>query len=663
MPEVKKTTQPTGDLQTALRQANSLLRTNPLLAEEQAGIILGFVPDNIEAICILSTAKRLLGRYDEALVIITKAHDAAPGTAAVHHEMGLLYQVMGDHGGAIAAFRRAVDISPDRASSWKELAQLLDGDEAEEALKHSLINSKVKPNVVQASLYLMDGKLAKAELLLREHLIANPTDVNAIRLLADVAIKLNVYDDAEKLLERCLDLAPDFHQARSNLANVYHKRQKYEQALIEIARLQRVQPGNVAYKMLKATVLSRLGNFNDAIALYEGILSTTPEQSRVLLSYGHALKTVGRQADAVEAYTKAYTVNPTLGEAFWSLANLKVYQFNGDVIGQMKQTLKKDKLDPTDDYHLSFALGKALEDQGEYSDAFHYYDRGNKLKQVELKYDADDTERTTQRMMRVCNRALFDQNKGCGFPDNSPIFIVGLPRSGSTLLEQILASHPDVDGTMELPDIISIARRLSGKRLRSDPSAYPDILQSMDSEAFYKLGEEYIERTHVQRGKAMFFIDKMPNNFLHLGLIHFILPNAKIIDARRSPMATCFSGFKQLFAQGQEFTYSLENIGRYYRNYVALMDHWHQMLPDRILHVQYEDVVADLINQVHRILDYCELPFHEGCLSFHQTQRAVRTASSEQVRQPIYKDSLERWKAFEAHLQPLKMALGSDLSE
>ncbi|MEM9624337.1 MAG: sulfotransferase, partial [Pseudomonadota bacterium] len=382
--------------------------------------------------------------------------------------------------------------------------------------------------------------------------------------------------------------------------------------------------------------------------------------SRLQMSLGHALKTVGRQADSVAAYRRAIAAEPGLGEAYWSLANLKTFRFADNDLRTMQNLVETGEIEQRDEFHLCFALGKGLEDAGQYAESFHFYERGNLLKQQQSRYDPDENAQTFDHIIAHTSAAHFTERADYGHAASDPIFIVGLPRSGSTLLEQILASHPLVDGTMELPNVLQFVRRLSGKRNRDDPSSYPQALWSMSAAECHALGQEYLDATRVQRGEAPFFIDKMPNNFAHVGLIHMILPNAKIIDARRHPLATCFSCFKQLFAAGQEFTYGLDVIGGYYRDYLRIMAHWDAVLPGRVLRVQYEDVIEDLEHQVRRMLDYCGLEFDARCLAFHENKRAVRTASSEQVRQPLYTDAVHQWQHFQAHLQPLHEILGDE---
>jgi tetratricopeptide (TPR) repeat protein len=436
------------------------------------------------------------------------------------------------------------------------------------------------------------------------------------------------------------------------------RQQRLEPALAEVEKLLAVEPENPNFLVLKGTILVRMGHHAEALAIYEGVLRNYPNQARAQMNYGHTLKTVGRLDQSIAAYRKCVELSPGIGEAYWSLANLKTFRFNDADIAQMRAQVTTRGGDPEDQAHIAFALGKALEDRGEYDEAFRFYKRGNAIRSINHRHNAKINVFNTARQMKTLDAAFFAARQGVGCPAPDPIFIVGLPRAGSTLLEQILASHSHVEGTAELTDIIMISRRLGEKSRKNPAGKYPEILAELPLERFRELGEGYLETTRIQRSDTPFFIDKMPNNFQHVGLIHLILPNAKIIDARRHPLACCFSNFKQLFARGQTFTYSLEDMGRYYRDYVILMDHWDRMLPGRVHRVHYENMVADTEHQIRALLDYCGLPFEEQCLRFYETERAIRTPSAEQVRQPIYTQGLEQWRHFEAHLGPLKEALG-----
>ena len=514
------------------------------------------------------------------------------------------------------------------------------------------------PKLIEAAEHLRSGKLGLAEPLVREVLKLHPSDVSAMRMLADIGMKINRYEDARNLLERALELAPDYRLARQNYAVVLLRRQELVAAHEQINLLLDEDPNNARYLILKGSILVRMGNHRAAIAIFENVLRDNPRQASAQLSYGHALKTVGRLDEAICAYQQAIEISPNIGEAYWSLANLKTFSFSDTDITAMRAAITSEGGDSDDQSHLAFALAKALEDREQYNESFEYYQRGNSIRQIEHRYDPKKNMYNAVRQVHTCTAEFFAAREGQGCPSRDPIFIVGLPRAGSTLLEQILASHSAVEGTAELPDIIAMSRQL-GRRKRDNPATkYPEILAELTPQKLHDLGESYIATTRVQRNGLPFFIDKMPNNFLHIGLIHLILPNAKIIDARRHPMAGCFSAYKQLFAQGQTFTYNLTDVGHYYRNYVKVMDHWDEVLPGRILRVQYENMVAQPEAQIRRLLDYCELSFEEQCLRFYETERAVRTPSAEQVRQPIYTGGLEQWRFFESHLGPLKHALG-----
>ena len=652
----------TDDLATALRHAASLLEKDPALAEQQALEILKPCPNDVNGLTLLGTAQRLQRKFDEALRTLRMARKRAPDFAMAHQEFGLTLMAMDRADDAVKALRKAVELQPKMPIAWKALGDILlaqgDKKESRKAYRQHLVSTVKNPELVQAGDHLFAGRIAKAEALCREVLKKDPVDVSAIRMLAAIAIKLGRYGDADKLLTRCLELAPDFHLARNDYANALSKQQQYEPALAELETLLSVEPDNPNHLMLKASILVNIGNFQSAIDLYDRVLVRYPKQPRAHLSNGHALKTVGRQDDAINAYRKAIELEPSLGEAYWSLANLKTFQFEAEEVAAMREQVLAKPDNRQDFFHLCFALGKSLEDRQQYEEAFGNFKLGNAVRRKTVSWDAEDHHRNMQRLEEFFDAGFFEERENSGCMDDSPIFIVGLPRSGSTLLEQILASHSEVEGTMELPDIISIARRLGGKKARADESRYPQILGEQLAQQLRELGEEYLERTKIQRSGAPYFIDKMPNNFSHVGLIHVILPNAKIIDARRHPLGGCFSGFKQLFARGQNFSYDLAEIGRYYRDYVELMDHWDRVLPGCVLRMQYEDVVADTENEVRRLLNYCGLEFEPECLRFYETERAIRTPSSEQVRQPIYSGATEQWRNYEGHLEPLVEALG-----
>jgi tetratricopeptide (TPR) repeat protein len=474
-------------------------------------------------------------------------------------------------------------------------------------------------------------------------------------------MQLDVIDDAELLLENVVARRPDYHAARYEYALALLRRHKHVQAREQMEKLLAVDPHNRAYRTTHATVCTGFGDYDLALPLYREILEEMPEDAELHLSIAHALKTLGRTDEAIASYRAAAAVRPHYGEAHWSLANLKTYRFSEAEIQRMRAGEASGGIEPADRYHLCFALGKALEDRDEYAESFAFYERGNALKKAECRYRAETLEHNAKLQADICTREFFASRAGQGAQDRSPIFIVGLPRSGSTLIEQILASHSQVEGTQELADIPRAALELQGHNPDLDDPRYPAVLTDMPREEFARLGEKYLADTRIYRTTPPRFIDKMPNNFRHLGLIHLMMPNAKIIDARREPMACCFGNLKQLFARGQEFVYSVDDIARYYRTYLELMEHWDAVLPGRVLRVHHEDVIDELEGSVRRILQYCELPFEPACVEFHKTERRIRTASSEQVRQPIYREGLDLWRNYEPWLAPLRDALGDAL--
>ena len=651
-----------GNVKTALDHAARLLDENPAMALQQASEILRVAPTTPGALHISAIAHRRMGKASKALEILKPLSTNLPNVPPILHELGMTFGALGRSDEAIAALKQAVTLEPKFTEAWRSLAEQYEvagySQESKKAYETHLTASAQHPDIIKAAELLLKGKIPEAERLSREVLKKHPTDVTAIRILADIGIKVGRYDDAQNLLERCLELAPSFHLARHNYVIVLFRRQKLEEALLEIEKLLKIEPENPSYLVLKAAIFVRKGDHDPALELYEFLLKNYPNQAQAQMNYGHTLKSVGRVDDAIVAYRKCIELKPALGEAYWSLANLKTFRFTDGDIKDMQAHVTKEDGDPEEQSHIAFALGKAFEDRKDYDESFNYYKRGNAIRKIKHHHDATKNIYNTARQVKALDAPFFKARKGYGCQKPDPIFVVGLPRAGSTLLEQILASHSMVEGTSELPDIITMSRMLGDKTKDNPASKYPEILTELSEEKFKELGEDYLESTRIQRHGTPYFIDKMPNNFLHIGLIHLILPNAKIIDARRHPMAGCFAGFKQLFASGQNFTYDLEDIGHYYRDYVKLMDHWDEVLPGRVHRVQYEDMVADTENQIRQLLDYCELPFEENCLKFYETKRTVRTPSSEQVRQPIYKGAVELWREYEAHLDPLKAALG-----
>ncbi len=660
--------QPLGTLDVALGHARGLLAKDPQRAAEQALEILRAAPGHPLARLILGAAYRICGRTHAALELLEPLAREQAGAAPVQLELGIALGEAGRAAEAVAALRRALLAKPDSADAWRVLADQLDvqgdGTAADEARAHYLEAATADPRLLEAARALVRNELPAAEARLRAHLKAFPTDVAALRMLAEVAGRLGRYQDARELLERCLALAPGFDAARHNYALVLNRQGKADLALPQVERLLAREPRHPGYRNLHAAVLANLGDYLGSIRIYEAVLEEFPQQSRVWMSLGHSLKTAGRQDESIAAYRRAIGLEPTLGEAWWSLANLKTFRFTDADVAALRAALARSDLSDEDRLHFEFALGKALEDAARYEESFAHYAHGNALRRASHPYSAAENTRFVERSRALFTREFFAARAGSGSKAADPIFVLGMPRSGSTLVEQILASHSRVEGTMELPDIALLAREIAADHAAGSEAAFLTALAALTGAELERLGERYLARTRaLRRSAAPFFVDKMPNNCLYVGLIQLILPNARIIDTRRHPLGCCFSCFKQQFARGQSFTYALEDLGLYYRDYVALMHHFDAVLPGRVHRVFYEAMVSDTEAEVRRLLEYCGLPFEEACLRFYENERAVRTASSEQVRMPVFRDALEHWRHYEPWLDPLKHALGATLSE
>jgi predicted Zn-dependent protease len=656
-------------LDVALGHAARLLEKDASLAAEQAGEILKAVPGHPHARLILGAAHRIAGKPALALDVLEPLARENPRSAPAHLELAMARGEAGRPDEAIASLRRALQLKPDSSDAWRLLADQLDlkGDSsgADQARARYLKAATKDPRLLEAAAALVENDLPQADARLRAHLGRCPTDVAALRMLAEVAARLRRYSDAQTLLERCLELSPSFDAARHNYAVVLNRQGKAAAALPHAEVLLAAEPRNPGYRNLKAAILVNLSEYGESIEVYEGVLRDFPQQPKIWMSYGHSLKTARRHDDSVTAYRRAIAMQPTLGEAYWSLANLKTFKFADGDVAAIRRALARDDLSEDDRLHFEFSLGKALEDVQCYEESFAHYARGNAIRRTLHPYDADGNNRYVRRCKaQFTADFLAARSGGAECRDASPIFVVGLPRAGSTLIEQILASHSSVEGTMELPDIPQIARDLSERDGEGSETPFFAAVAALSPDERRALGERYLASTRVHRkSSAPFFIDKMPNNFLYVGLIQLILPHAKIIDARRHPLGCCLSGFKQHFARGQSFSYDLADIGRYYRDYVALMGHFDSVLPGRVHRLFYESMIEDTEAQVRRLLEYCGLPFEEGCLRFYENERAVRTASSEQVRQPIFREGMNQWRHYEPWLGPLKEALGPVLEQ
>jgi tetratricopeptide (TPR) repeat protein len=654
---------PNVGVDAALTHALRLLDTDPALAAEQAREILAAVPGHPGAVLLLGIAANAAGDFKHAVGVLDPLTRAEPKSAKAWLELGVARIGAGQHDLAANALNRAIGLQPGLPCAWLTLAELRfaagDEDGANEAYLQHLRQSRHDSELMAAAAALAQNRLPEAEAMLRRRLKWQPGDVAAMRMLAELAIRLGRNEEAAFLLERTLERAPGFAPARQNYAVVLNRSNRHQEALAELEILLEKDPGNQVLKNMKAVVLGKLGDFDNAIATYEGVLKRVPDQAPIWISYGHSLKTAGRTADAIVAYRRSIELEPGFGGAWWSLANLKTVRFGEADIAAMRVQLQREDLDEDARLHFEFALGKALEDAGEPGESFRHYASGNALRRKQVPYDAELAHARNLRAIQTYSGKFFAERAGSGCEAPDPIFVVGMPRSGSTLIEQILSSHPQIEGTMELPAIIAITRDLRRRDGAPETTSYHDVLATLGHDELRALGEDYMQRTRVQRREGTpYFIDKMPNNFAHVGLIHLILPNAKIIDARRYPLACCFSNFKQHFARGQTFSYDLSDMGRYYADYVALMAHFDEVLPGRNHRVIYEEMVDDTETQVRALLDYCGLEFDERCLRFFENDRAVRTASSEQVRRPIYRDGVDQWRHYEPWLHPLKLALG-----
>ncbi len=626
----------------AVSQASALLATDPATAERQAQAILQTAPNDPRAALILASARRRRGDHLGARSILAPLAKAYPRAAHTQYELGLALTALGEPQPAAVALRAAVASNPALADAWRALGDLLfaqgDVSGAERAFAEHARAIVTDPALKPAADAIFQREFARAEQLLRRHLSARPRDPIALRMIGEAVASQGRTAEAEELLRLSLQADPSYDGARFALAEVLFKRSKGAEALAHIEPLLKQFPKDPAYRNLAAAAFALQSQYPRAIALYEGLLAEFPGQAAIWLNYGHALRTTGRLEETIAAYRQCIAIAPGLGEAYWSLANLKTVSFSPAEIAAMVGQLERSDLAATDRLHLHYALGKALEDQGGPESAFHHYAEGARLRRAERPYDAKELTERVARSRRLFTREFFDPTPG-GAEADDPIFIVGLPRSGSTLVEQILASHSQVEGTHELPEIGFIAAEITKASPGAKTAPYPEVLLELDPARRATLGARYLERAGIHRTLGRrFFIDKMPNNFEHIGLIHLILPRARIIDIRRHPLGSGFSAFKQHFAEGQNFSYDLADIGFYYRDYIALMRHFDAVLPGRVHRVIYEDLVENTEAEVRRLLDYCGLPFEPGCLKFHENDRAVRTVSSEQVRRPIFRE-------------------------
>ena len=628
-------------------------------------VILKDHPDHIDSLYLAAVSSRYLKQYEDSKKYIENLLSIAPDMGRAYQELGHLNRDLGDEEQAVVHYRQACELNPALMAGWKFLYQYFVKNNNKPAADHAFEQITKLQSLPGVLLYidqiLNEGRLGMAEAKCRAFLKENPTHTYAMSLLAEIANRMGYFDDAEFLLEKAVEFRPEDGDLRMKYASVLRKKQKFAKTMEQVNILCDKYPENLNYQAQKASEIMQNGDHEEAITLLDHILSKNPYNFSTLTSKGHAQKTLGRTDQAIKSYQSAYQIKPDHGEAFFSLANLKTYSFNDSELDSMREQVGRVDLSLRDKAYFHFALAQGCEVKGEYDEAFFHLERGNRIKNDQSQYSIERMEKELQAQIDVCNETFFEDLGNGGHETKEPIFILGLPRAGSTLIEQILASHSMIDGTLELPNILSIAQSLRGDDIYGKLGNYPKSMESFTLEQREALGRGYIEDTRMHRKDAPMFTDKMPNNFRHIGLIRLIMPNAKIIDARRYSLDCCFSMFKQLFAQGQEFSYGLAEAGSYYKSYVRLMDHWNRVLPNKILRVNNEDIIEDLEGQVRRMLEFLELPFEEECISFYETDRSVRTASSEQVRRPINKEGMERWKPYSRNLKPLLNHLGEDL--
>ena len=638
-------------------RATTFLRAgDPTMAERICRQALNEHPRDANLLCLLGASLIRLLKPDEAEHTLSRAVRIYPSFSRAHEGLAESLIMQGRLPEALESLERAEKLEPGSASIRMKKAKVLTGlgkdDDATREFEESFKLTPHREALVRGLGLQRMGNVREAEKIYRDVLLKDPSNVDALRLLAGVAMRAKQWGDAEALLERALEIAPDFSQGWMDLGLARQEQDKTTGAIEAFKRVIQLKPQVPNGYVSVGTVKAMTGQHDEAMEMFSKALEFDPANFGALSGMGHVLKTVGNQDDAIASYRKCIESNPDHGETWWSMANLKTFRFDDEDIKVMQTRVARESLLEEQKTNFHFALGKAFEDKKDYDKAFEHYALGNKNRRERETYDPVQTADLHDQFIQVFSKNFIAERSGAGSDSNAPILIVGLPRSGSTLIEQILASHPEVEGTHELPDLGRVARATGANR--EDRTVYPRVLPLLEDYEFKEMGEDYLRRTKRHRHTELpRFTDKLPNNFVHIGFLSLVLPNAKIINAKRHPLDSCLGSFKQLFARGQPFTYDQFELGEFYMEYQRLMDHWHEVLPGKVLDVQYEDVVDDLETQVRRILEYCELPWDDACLRFYETDRAVKTASSEQVRQPIYSTAKHKWRSYEAHLAPM----------
>lgn len=641
------------NLKIALNNAIDLLNNNNLNeCLQQLEEILIIHPSNPEALSLALDINIKISNTEKAIEIINKLIQIDPTKISYYEKSVKIYQYLNDEKGYESALIRLHKKFPSISSARLISNLYIKNDKEEESnevIQNFFESDKSYSDLYKGIRHVKAGRLKLAEEAYKNVIKKDKNNIDALRLLGLLAFKTKDYNIAERLFIRVLELDPTFSLAWDNLAKLFRIQNKLSKSIPAFENLIKLDPDNFEALVSLGTVYIKLSKYYEGINLYEKSLKIKPENPRVYLSLGHALKTVGEREKSETAYHNAIKYFPFSGEAYWSLANLKTYKFSQKEISNMELSINKN-MHPNELIQMHFALGKAYESNNQFEKSFNHYREGNWLQRKQIKYNAEDYKISIDEIIDFFknNNDIFKSKSSLNNDD--PIFILGLPRSGSTLIEQILSSHSLIEGTQELPNIMAISRDI---KLIDQNNGYPKNLLAINSSVFNDFGQKYIDETKWARSSKPFFIDKMPNNFVHIGLIKLILPNAKIIDARRNPMDSCFSCFKQYFAKGQHFTYDLDDIARYYKDYLRLMNFWNELFPGEIFTINYEDVINEPNQKITELLSFCNVEFEDSCLNFHKSKRPVKTASSEQVRQPMYKTGLDYWKNYRNNLDIL----------